>query len=263
MNKIPTASKCDEQCEHLVHLCHTYLKPSCLQVQVQAQAPAPAPAVPGKSSATPGEYRRFRRATEYYEAGVKFRRWYDADAGAGANRPLLDVSFSNGVLRMAQHTVDDKTNYILRNVLAYEQCYRWSATSRDTSYVAAYVVFMSQLLSTPEDVALLSRRGVIEHMLGNDADVCAMFRGIADGVVFDPASEHYLMPIGVALQAHYKSRFHRWRAWVMRHRFGNPWLAAAWVFGAMAVLGTIVQTVLAVLSYVNQAPTHKVLGPGI
>ncbi|TVU33854.1 hypothetical protein EJB05_15667, partial [Eragrostis curvula] len=51
---------------------------------------------------------------------------------------------------------------------------------------------MSQLLTSTEDVALLSKRGVMEHLLGNDSEVCALFRDLADGLVFDPAGEHYL-----------------------------------------------------------------------
>lgn len=163
--------------------------------------------------------------------------------------PLLDVSFLNGVLRMARHRFDENTNYILRNVLAYEQSYIRTATS---GYVTAYVVFMSQLLGSPEDVALLSRRGVIEHHLGNDAEVCDLFRRLAEGLVFDPSSEHYLNAVGVKLGTHCRSRLNRWGAWVIRHRLGNPWLAVAWLFGAMAVLGTIIQTIIAVLEYAQR-----------
>ncbi|KAM3196631.1 hypothetical protein ACQJBY_072369 [Aegilops geniculata] len=156
---------------------------------------------------------------------------------------------------MAQQRVDERTNYILRNVLVYEQRYHDTATS----YVTAYVMFMSQLLGGPEDVALLSRRGVNEHHLGDDAEVCALFRGLAQGLVFDPSGGHYLSTVGVSLRSHHRSRLNRWRAWVMRHRFGNPWLAVAWVFGSMAVLGTIVQTVITLLPYVtHQGRTRNV-----
>uniref|UniRef100_A0ACD5ZFN1 Uncharacterized protein n=1 Tax=Avena sativa TaxID=4498 RepID=A0ACD5ZFN1_AVESA len=244
MHGVPAASshppETPQEWQHLVHMCHVYLKPSYLKESLQGAS---------------DDYGRFRRATEYYEAGVKFRRLCNED---GSARPLLDVTFSNGVLRMAHHKVDEKTNYILRNVLAYEQRYFTAAMSGATGYVTAYVVFMSQLLGGPEDVALLSRRGVIEHHLGNDAQVCALFRGLAEGLVFDPSSKHYLNLVGANLWSHSRSRLNRWRAWVVRHRFGNPWLAAAWFFGAMAVLGTVVQTVVTLLQYLNKGPTHGV-----
>ncbi|KAM0905882.1 hypothetical protein ACQ4PT_017103 [Festuca glaucescens] len=232
-----------EKCQHLVHLCHAYLKPSSL----------------GRSrGACAGEYGRFRRATEYHEAGVRFRRLCGEEDGS-EQCPLLNVTFSNGALRMARHRIDETTNYVLLNVLVYEQRYLEAATSGDAGYVAAYVVFMSQLLGGPEDVALLSRRGVIEHHLGDDAEVCALFRGLAQGLVFDPSGDHYLRTVGVKLQAYYRSRVNRWGAWVIRHRLGNPWLAAAWLFGAMAVLGTILQTVVALLQYLDsQRPTRNV-----
>ncbi|TVU33883.1 hypothetical protein EJB05_15696, partial [Eragrostis curvula] len=203
----------------------------------------------GAQNSTKCEYGRFRRATEYYEAGVKFRLWSSDEGSASAQRPFLDVAFSDGVLRMSLQIIDEKTGYILRNVLAYEQKYYQTVTSPGECYVTAYVVFMSQILSGPEDVALLARRGIMKHHLGNDEEVCTLFRGLTSGLIFDPDREHYLKTLGVALQGHCRSRLHRWRAWIVRHRFSNPWLVAAWVFGAAAVLGTIVQTVYAVLSY--------------
>ncbi|EMS62179.1 hypothetical protein TRIUR3_07052 [Triticum urartu] len=239
MNDAPAAtSSPPTECHHLVHLCHEYLRPSNVD----------------KSLGACGDYGRFRRAIEYHEAGVKFRR-LNSEADGSSRRPLLDVTFSDGVLRMAQQKVDERTNYILRNVLVYEQRYHDTASS----YVTAYVMFMSQLLGGPEDVALLSRRGVIEHHLGDDAEVCALFRGLAQGLVFDPSGGHNLSTVGVRLRSHHRSRLNRWRAWVMRHRFGNPWLAVAWVFGSMAVLGTIVQTVITLLPYVtHQGRTRNV-----
>ncbi|RCV39163.1 hypothetical protein SETIT_8G201300v2 [Setaria italica] len=221
-------------CKHLIDLCHVYLKPTCLQHK------------------EPGTYGgRFRRATEYYEAGVKFRPWNADDTGS--QRPSLDVKFSNGVLRMALQKVDEKTDYILRNVLAYEQRY----ATGDDCYVTAYVFFMSQLLGEPEDVALLARRGIMGHLLGSDAEVCALFRGLTNGPAFDPDGDHYLNWVGVALRSHCRHRRHQWRAWGRRHHFGNPWLVAAWVFGATTVLCTILQTVFTVLSYVNGAQPHN------
>lgn len=195
----------------------------------------------------PGTYGgRFRRATEYYEAGVKFRSWHAEDDTAGLRRPLLDVKFTNGVLWMALQHVDEKTDYILRNVLAYEQRY---ATDGAGYYVTAYVTFMSQLLGEPEDVALLSRRGIMGHLLGTNAEVCKLFQGLVQGLAFRPDDGHYLNSVGVSLQNHCRHRRHQWRAWGRRHHFGNPWLVAAWVFGATTVFCTILQAVFAVLSY--------------
>ncbi|XBI06081.1 hypothetical protein VPH35_134146 [Triticum aestivum] len=244
MNDAPAATSFPPaKCHHLVHLCHEYLRPSNLD----------------KSLGACGDYGRFRRAIEYHEAGVKFRR-LNSEADGSSRRPLLDVTFSDGVLRMAQLRVDERTNYILRNVLVYEQRYDDTATSGATSYVTAYVMFMSQLLGGPEDVALLSRHGVIEHHLGDDAEVCALFRGLAQGLVFDPSGGHYLSTVGVRLRSHHRSRLNRWRAWVMRHRFRNPWLAVAWVLGSMAVLGTIVQTVITLLPYVHHQGRTRNIG---
>lgn len=85
-----------EKCQHLVHLCHAYLKPSNLGCSCSRGACA-------------GEHGRFRRATEYHEAGVRFRQLCSEDGGEQC--PLLDVAFSNGALRAdgaAQDRRDDQ-----------------------------------------------------------------------------------------------------------------------------------------------------------
>ncbi|TVU33855.1 hypothetical protein EJB05_15668, partial [Eragrostis curvula] len=111
MDEVPPSSNNNgvEKCQHLVHVCRVYLRPTSLA-----------------EAAYVGEYGRFRRATEYYEAGVRFRGW---SADDGSKRPLLDVMFLDGMLRMALQIIDEKTGYILRNVLAYEQKYYQAATS--------------------------------------------------------------------------------------------------------------------------------------
>ncbi|EEE57955.1 hypothetical protein OsJ_08685 [Oryza sativa Japonica Group] len=233
MQHIPTASNADdvkEDCKHLVDLCHTYLRPAGWQ---QAAA------------AGGGHIQRFRTATEYSESGVRFR--VRSDSEPAPRFGLLDVDFSWGVVTMSRHVIDEKMSCVFRNVLAFEQD-SGAGVERD-AYVTAYVVFMSQLLGSAGDVAVLSRSGVMEHSLGNDGDACALFRGLARGLAFDTDGDHYLRGVGLELNRHHGRRLNRWLAWVARRHFDNPWLILAWLAAAVLLLCTLVQTVFAVMSY--------------
>uniref|UniRef100_A0A0E0LUM0 Uncharacterized protein n=1 Tax=Oryza punctata TaxID=4537 RepID=A0A0E0LUM0_ORYPU len=225
MHHIPTASNADDvkDCKHLVDLCHMYLRPAGEQ-----------------KAAAGGHIQRFRTATEYRESGVRFGvRKHTNNKPPAPRFGLLDVEFSGGVVTMSRHVIDEKMRCVFRNVLAFEQD---SRVERD-AYVTAYVVFMSQLLGSAGDVAVLSRSGVMEHSLGNDGDVCALFRGLAHGLAFDTNGDHYLRGVGLELNRHHARRLNRWLAWVARRHFDNPWLTMAWLAGAVLLLCTVAQTI--------------------
>jgi hypothetical protein len=215
---------------NLLHLLHMHFKPNVL------------PLLPS----TGERVDRWRTATEYYLAGVKFKCRPLCTKGA---RCILDVKLnsSSGVLEIPRLHIDAETWRMLRNLMALEQGNPGVTGSNFT----AYCVFMSQLACTPMDVELLTRSGVIAHVLGNNSEVASCFTDLCKGVVFslNDGSCNYLRATCQALDKQFQSRHSRWMAWLWRKYFRNPWLAVGLAAAVVGLVCTVVQAVYSVLSY--------------
>uniref|UniRef100_A0A0E0AUG4 Uncharacterized protein n=1 Tax=Oryza glumipatula TaxID=40148 RepID=A0A0E0AUG4_9ORYZ len=223
---------------NLLHLLHMHFTPTVLT----------SAAAVGGGGAPVG---RWRTAMEYYFVGVKFKRRPLNRRSKGGALSILDVKVSGGggggTVEVPQLNIDGETWRLLRNLMALEQ----SNPSAVGSHVTAYCVFMSQLASTPMDVELLSRRGVIVHGLGNNGEVAKRFADLCKGAVFDvdDADQNYLRPVCQVLDRRFQSRPRRWMAWLKQKYFANPWLAAGLAAAAVIFVCTVIQAVYSVLSY--------------
>uniref|UniRef100_A0A0E0KVY5 Uncharacterized protein n=1 Tax=Oryza punctata TaxID=4537 RepID=A0A0E0KVY5_ORYPU len=95
-----------------------------------------------ESESVPSRWRRWRRAVQYHEALTLDGRVYDQQ-----NRhSLLDVEFSNGVIEIPCLPIDENTEALFKNLIALEQ-----TDPRYGNDLTAYVSFMSQLVTTPDD----------------------------------------------------------------------------------------------------------------
>ncbi|CAL5038574.1 unnamed protein product [Urochloa decumbens] len=190
-----------------------------------------------------GQVTRWHRATQYHEAGIVFKR---KEFGGQSAHSLLDISFHDGVLEIPCLSVDDRTCSLFRNMVAFEQ-----TSPQFGNSITAYVMFMSQIISRPDDVSLLSQRGIIVHLLHSDKVVSALFTQLTKGVVFDFTGNFYLRSICWKMEMYYRSRLNRWIAWIRHNHLSNPWLGVALLAGLLVVFCTIAQTVLTVLTYVG------------
>ncbi|KAL6594822.1 hypothetical protein ACP70R_048271 [Stipagrostis hirtigluma subsp. patula] len=188
-----------------------------------------------------GQLNRWRRATQYHEAGIVFKRKEFDRQNAHS---MLDVTFHNGVLEIPCLPVEDRTCALFRNLIAFEQ-----SCPQFGNCITAYVLFMSQLISRPDDVTLLSRRGIIEHHLHSDKVISAQFTRLTKGVVFDLTGNFYLKSICCRMEMYYQNRMNRWIAWLRHNHLSNPWLGLALLAGLLVLFCTVAQTVLTVLSY--------------
>ena len=159
---------------------------------------------------------------------------------------LLDIKLRDGILEIPFLFVDEETIVFFRNLIALEQ-----TCPQVGNYVTAYTVFMAKLMSMPDDVALLARKGVIAHHMRTDRDVSQLFTRLTKGVVFDFYGNYYLNHLCLALEVYYQNRLHRWVAWLRHNHLSNPWLVVAAFAGVIVLFCTIAQTVLTVESYVN------------
>ncbi|KAF0892044.1 hypothetical protein E2562_012515 [Oryza meyeriana var. granulata] len=190
---------------------------------------------------------RWRTVTEYSTAGVAFRP-RDLAANPGC---LLDVKLTNGggTLEVPRLNADGETLRLLRNLTALEQHNAHAVGSR----VTAYCMFLSQVACTAGDVTLLSKVGILSHLMGNDKEVAGYFADLCKGIVFDVDDPecNYLRSTCRALEQRYQSRPRRWMAWLKQKHFRNPWVTVAVVAASLTLVCGLVQAVFAILSYKN------------
>ncbi|KAF8660218.1 hypothetical protein HU200_057784 [Digitaria exilis] len=186
---------------------------------------------------------RWRRAVQYHEEGVRLnKREHDPHK----RYSLLDIKFSNGEVGIPILPIDENTESLLKNLIALEQ-----TDLRSGNDITAYIRFMSQLVSTPDDATLLSEKGIIVHLMDSDEEIAALFTRLIQQVTINADGDYYLKSLCHELEAHYQSRLNRWIAWLWLNHFSNPWLAMAVLAAAVVLICTIVQTIYTVLAYLK------------
>ncbi|KAM0831927.1 hypothetical protein ACQ4PT_065208 [Festuca glaucescens] len=187
---------------------------------------------------------RWRRAEQYHEAGIEFTRKVQTEHN---QHSLLDLSFNKGQVEIPCLLIDENTPCLFRNLVAFEQ-----TCSQFGNDITAYIAFISQLVSTPRDVALLARKGIIMNHMRTDEEVSTLFSKLGKNVDFDQNSAHYLKPVCLMMEDYYQNRINRWMAWLWHNHLRNPWLALAVVAAAVVLLCTVIQSLLALLAYFDQ-----------
>ncbi|KAG2598044.1 hypothetical protein PVAP13_5KG287500 [Panicum virgatum] len=259
---------------HLLHLCHMYLSPNQQQEQhhsvispeyfqgilsfgrryfkvSQHQEEKEKDLILQETSNShcKGKLCRWRCAAQYHEAGIEFKRREQQE-----HRPhsLLDVRFHNGVLEVPFLFIDDVTGSRFRNLIALEK-----TSPHLGNGFTAYAAFIAQLISSPKDVTLLVKRGIIVHQMRSDEHVSVIFTGLLKNIDFDRNGLHYLRSTCIALEEHYQNRINRWMAWLWQNHFSNPWLSLAVLAAIIVLVCTILQLVFALLVYVNPAAENS------
>ncbi|GAB2279635.1 hypothetical protein Dimus_014279 [Dionaea muscipula] len=176
--------------------------------------------------------------TDLKNAGVKFRK---SETGR-----FWDIKFEkrNGVLEIPRILVHDGTKSLFFNLIAFEQCHMDSTDHVITSYA----IFMDNLINSAEDVSHLHSCGIIEHWLGNDAEVANLFNGLCREVVFDH-DDSSLSQLSKNINDYYKKRWHAWKAYFINKYFHNPWTAISLGVAIILLLLTFAQTFYTVYPY--------------
>ncbi|KAK7309190.1 hypothetical protein RJT34_05724 [Clitoria ternatea] len=177
--------------------------------------------------------------TELTEAGIKFNK--------RKTDRFWDIKFKDGILRIPRLLIHDGTKSLFLNLIAFEQCHLDCS-----SEITSYVIFMDNLINSPEDVGYLHYRGIIEHWLGSDAEVADLFNRLCQEVVFD-INNSYLSPLSEAVNRYYN---HRWNTWCasLRHKyFSNPWAIISLVAAVVLLLLTLAQTYYTIYGYYRPA----------
>lgn len=173
--------------------------------------------------------------TELREAGVKFRK--------RKTDRFWDIKFKNGILSIPRLFVHDGTKSLFLNLIAFEQCH--IACSNN---ITSFVIFMDNLINSPEDVGYLHYCGIIEHWLGSDAEVADLFNRLCEEVVFD-INDSYLSRLSEDVNQYYNHKWNAWRASLRHKYFNNPWAIISLVAAVVLLLLTFAQTFYGVYGY--------------
>ncbi|GLT58416.1 hypothetical protein SLA2020_506360 [Shorea laevis] len=188
---------------------------------------------PRPSNSTKWQF--IRSATELNEAGVEFQK-NEGD--------LFDIKFQKGVLSIPTLKIDDHTESILRNLVAYEQCYAGISSKRFTDYIT----FMDCLINTGKDVELLCRCGVLDNWLGDHKVVATMFNRLRDSV-FISETNFFYTEIFNRVNKHCNRKRNSWKANLWHNYFNTPWALISFIAAVILLLSTLLQTLFSILSY--------------
>ncbi|XP_061982190.1 UPF0481 protein At3g47200-like [Populus nigra] len=175
---------------------------------------------------------------ELHQAGVKFV--------LSSSKHLLDIKFdrNKGRLEFPRLRLEDRTEIIIRNVQAFEQCH-----DMEYRYVGDYICLMGLFLGASKDVEILVENRIIENWLPSKAEVAKLF--------YNLQKENILWPDGFLfeglikdLNAFCERPWNKWKANLKQNYFNTPWAAISVTGAVILLILTVVQSVCSILQVV-------------
>ncbi|XP_054780029.1 UPF0481 protein At3g47200-like [Prosopis cineraria] len=184
-----------------------------------------------------------RTATKLRESGISFEKVTD--------RSLVDIklekvkilswflclgclpksSYFKARLQIPQLKVDDTTECVLRNLIAFEQCHY-----SDQPYICNYVSLIDSLIHTKDDVELLVEKEVIVHELGSDTEVATLVNSLCKHVVADKTCYRKIID---EMNKQYQNEWYRTMASLRLVYFKDAWRASSTLVGIAVLVFTI------------------------
>ncbi|KAK1319567.1 putative UPF0481 protein [Acorus calamus] len=124
--------------------------------------------------------------TELEDAGVKFQVKKNATS-------FLDVTFHDGLMEIPTLELYDSSESILRNLIAFEQCY-----PNTGCHVTSYTHFMDFLVNSPHDISILQQKEIILNWLSGEEEAAHLFNQLNIDVICD-FTENYLSGLNIHL----------------------------------------------------------------
>ena len=137
--------------------------------------------------------------------------------------------------------VDDETEDILRNLLAFEITHK-----RETKF-RMYILIMDQLIQNEEDLAILEEANVINNHLGSSKKLVNMWKNMCIKKGYNRTTESMVKEI----VADHSSSWHRWAIEFHAMLVSRPWYTVSAIAALLLLIASILQTVFTVLAYLN------------
>ncbi|KAH7670072.1 hypothetical protein IHE45_10G001000 [Dioscorea alata] len=175
-----------------------------------------------------------RSAMELDESGIRFR--------TSKSNSLRDIQFRHGILYLPVIVVDDATEFMFLNLMAFERLHVNAGNE-----VTAYVFFMDNIIDSAKDVSLLNSKGIIQNALGSDKAVAKLFNSLSKDVVLDPEST--LDDVHLMVNKYCRKSWNMWRANLIHTYFRSPWAFLSLVAAIFLIFLTVAQTFYAIYPY--------------
>lgn len=172
-------------------------------------------------------------AVDLRKAGIHFRHC-----------DIEHTHFEGNSLYLPQISIDDFTETLLRNLIAFEMC-----KPSQINFVSCYVSLMDDLIDSAEDVALLRRKKIIRNCIGSDTEIAELFNGLCKGVTVGPEDPFHKLKRDV--NAYYEDKKYLWFAQLVNEHFSTPWKALALAGAIILLLLSVVQTICSILSVIH------------
>ncbi|RXH72451.1 hypothetical protein DVH24_012135 [Malus domestica] len=166
--------------------------------------------------------------TKLRQAGVRFK--------ARSSKNLFDICFKDGILEIPNLMIEDDSEIVLRNLIAFEQCHC------DCNYFSDYSLLMDSFVNTPNDVELLVKNGIVEHLLGDHSEVSTLINSLGKGVGVDRRRFYYATLVK-DLNEYYKKPWNKWKADLKQKYFNSPWATISVIAATLIIILTFIQTV--------------------
>ncbi|XP_034691205.1 UPF0481 protein At3g47200-like [Vitis riparia] len=175
-----------------------------------------------------------RSATELDEAGIRMKK--------SRTQSLKDISFKGGVLKLPVIVVDDTTESMFLNLIAFERLHVGAGNE-----VTSFIFFMDNIIDNAKDVSLLHSRGIIQSALGSDKAVAKLFNSLSKDITLDPDGPLY--GVHKRVNDYCRKSWNEWRANLIHTYFRNPWAILSLIAAAFLFALTIAQTVFTIYPY--------------
>ncbi|XP_054817486.1 UPF0481 protein At3g47200-like [Prosopis cineraria] len=171
-------------------------------------------------------------ARELLDAGITFK--------PSESHSFKDVSFNGGILRIPSIIVDDCTETMLLNLIAFERMHVGAGNE-----VSSFVFFMDNIIDNHVDVVILEQKGIVQNALGSDKAVAKLFNSLSRDLAVDRGGSLEIVQVSVCRYC--KKPWNKWRANLIETYFRNPWAIVSFVAAIFLFGLTIVQTVYTIL----------------
>ncbi|KAM1323445.1 hypothetical protein ACFX2I_044761 [Malus domestica] len=185
-----------------------------------------------KHESTGNKMPKVPNVTTLSEAGIKFKE--------GPRGDMLKMKFEKGEFTMPQLVIDERTGPLLRNLIAFEQCY-----PNCLHTITSYAVLMDNLINSSKDIDLLCERKILVNWLSSE-DAAQFFNELYNETTVMGSCYGKLCE---DVNKHYNTNWNKWMEKLRREHFNSPWAIISLVAAFILLVLTVLQTYYTIHPY--------------